>query len=472
MKFFQGLIACLMLISAAAAQNPTAVRFRFWKPIDRGVSKDEEIVAFTLDSDVYAATRSGLPDLRIVDQAQAEAPYLIEPIVEYRQERLRQTFGTDIVALRPNGNAIEVHLRLPAKSPDAEGFSFATPLRNYERKVLVSGSADGTAWTPLVTDGIIFDYSQYMDVSSREITLPRNNFSEFKVTIEDVADEKESPFKELTRSFKDAKEDHRVERTVIERRPFRIDRIGAWSTTARERIRQAMMVSYPAAGFDAKDDAAKKQTMITVRTRREPVTCFTLETPSRNFSRRVVVETLAAVNPDLHKQGPHVHNAPDSSWQPISEATIENFSFRDQKREQLTITIPEHREEQFRIVIQNEDNPPLNVTGVRAEGCAQRVVFLAQPAKTYRAFYGSETAGTPKYEAATVLGTLRQGNTPVVAKLGIQSENTDFGGEPSNVVRNLFNNWVFLGIALALMVIVLGWSLFRAGRRLESLPRQ
>ena len=59
---------------------------------------------------------------------------------------------------------------------------------------------------PLVSDGIIFDYSQYMDVSSREIALPKNSFREFKVTIDDVTDEKESPFKELTRTFKDAKE--------------------------------------------------------------------------------------------------------------------------------------------------------------------------------------------------------------------------------------------------------------------------
>ena len=276
MKFFQGLVACLMLISAVPAQNPSSVRFRFWKPIDRSAAKDEEIVAFTLDSDVYAATRSGLPDLRIVDESQAEAPYVIEPVVEFRQERSRQTFGTDIVALRPNGNAIEVHLRLLANSPDAEGFSFATPLRNYERKVRVSGSADGATWTPLVTDGIIFDYSQYMDVSSREIAIPKNNYREFKVTIEDMADDKESPFKELTRSFKGAKEEHRVERTVIERRPFRIDRISAWSTAVRERTRQPTTVSYPVAGFDTKDDAAKKQTIVTVRTRREPITRFTL----------------------------------------------------------------------------------------------------------------------------------------------------------------------------------------------------
>jgi hypothetical protein len=472
MKRVHGFLACLVLISAAQAQNPTAGRFRFVKTIDRAAAKDEEIVAFTLDSDIYAATRAGLPDLRIVDEAQAEVPFVIEPQVEYRQEHTRQSFNTEIVALRPDGNAIEVHLRLPAKSPDTDGFSFATPLTNYERKVRVSGSADGVKWTPLVAEGIIFDYSQYMDVSNREISLPKNSLREFKITIADVTDEKESPFKELARTFKDAKEDHRVERTIIERRPFRIDRIGAWVMETRERVQQGKTVGYAVAEFDAKEVAAKKQTVVTVRTRREPITQFTLETPGRNFSRRVVVEAPVVASPDPRKQGVRKQDNPDTGWQQIAEATIENFSFRNQKREQLTIRIPEGREEQFRIVIRNEDNPPLKITGVKAEGSVQRVVFLAQPGKAYRVFYGSETAAAPKYEAATVLATLRKDNTPVAAKLGAQADNIDFGGEPGPAVQGLLNNWVFLGTAIGLMVLVLGWCLFRAGRRLDSLPKE
>src|SRR5205807_10114482 len=131
---------------------------------------------------------------------------------------------------------------------------------------------------------------------------------------------------------------------------------------------------------------------------------------------------------------PVVHGV-NTQWHAIAEATISNFSFRNQHREALSIAFAERREEQFRIVIRNEDNPPLNVTGVKAEGSVQRVVFLAQPAKTYRLFYGSETAETPNYEASTVLATLRQDNTPVVAKLGAQADNTEFRGEPGVAVR-------------------------------------
>ncbi len=459
MKIFQALVAYLLLVSGLWAQGQTSDRFRFWKPIDHTAAKDDEIVAFTLDSDIYAATRDGLPDVRVLDEAQTQTSFLIEAQIEVRQKPSPRIFNTEIVKLRPDGNALEVRLRLPDKAPDAESFTFATPLTNYERKVRVSGSADGMKWTPLVTDGIIFDYSRYMDVSSREIALPKNRFREFKLMIEDVTDEKESPFKELTRTFKNAKEDQRVERTVIERRPFRIDRIDYRGMVAGPPARQPMTTMYPVAEFDAKVDAAKKQTIIMVRTRREPITRFALETSNRNFSRQVVVEVP-------------VMSGASTDWRTIAETTIENFSFRKQKRERLTIAIPERRADQFRIIIRNEDNPPLSVTGVRAEGSVERVVFLAQPAKTYRVFYGSETAPAPNYEALAVLTKLRQDNTPVAAPLGAQVSTGEFAEKPGPTARGWFNNWIFLGAAIVLMVAVLGWCLFRAGRRLESLPKE
>ena len=54
--------------------------------------------------------------------------------------------------------------------------------------------------------------------------------------------------------------------------------------------------------------------------------------------------------------------------------------------------------------------------------------------------------------------------------LGKQTDNPDFvfKATPSN--RGILDNWLFLGTAIGIMVIFLGWSLFRAGRRLESLP--
>jgi len=449
---------CVVLGAALPAAAQPAVRFRYEKALDRGAAPDEEIVAFTLDSDTYDATRSNFPDLRVLDRARAEVPYQLEADVEFREERTRQSFATEVVSLREGDNAIEVHLRIGKRAPYADGFRLVTAQADYERKVQVFGSDDGVEWKPLLADGIIFDYSRYMDVSNRELKLPANTFREFKLHIGDVTDEKESPYKELARTFRGGKEEERTERTMIQRRTFRIERIEALHTVTEQRVRRAKTSSYPIVRFEAQEDSANKQTIISIDTRREPLTSFTLVTPSRNFSRRVVVEV------------PIVKGV-QTDWQQIGAGTVSHFGFRSYRHEQLRVEFPERRDERYRIVIHNEDNPPLEIAGVAAEGNVYRVVFLALKAEDYRVLYGSELATSPKYEAGVVLAALRNEDfQPVAAKLGPQVENPEFGGEPDLALRALFNNWYFLGGVICLMVVALGWSLFRAGRHLKDLP--
>jgi len=459
MKPFSAWVMFLVLASVVPSTAQEPERFRYWKDVDRGASTEEEMVAFTLDNDIFAATRDGLPDLRVLDDAQAEAPCQIEPEAEYLEDRTRQSTQTEVVSLREEGSAIEVRLQLPKDHPAAEGFVFFSSQVDFERKVRVFGSHDGTSWTPLATEGIIFDYSRYMSVSNREVPLPPNSFRQFKLVIADVTDEKESPYKELTRTLRDGKEDHRKETTRIERRVFHIDQISFFWHVTRQHVKRTKVTRYPIAGFEKEEDAAKKQTILRVRTHREPLTRFTLQTASRNFDRRVVVEV------------PVVHGV-HTDWNAIGEATLSSFRFRNIHREQLSIVFPEHRQEEYRIVIRNDDNPPLEIKEVKAEGTVYQVIFLAQPGKGYRVFYGSQTAESPRYEAATVLATLREKYTPSRAKLGSQIENPAFQGEPGFGPVELLNNWFFLGAMICLMVVVLAWGLFRAGRRLEKLPKQ
>jgi hypothetical protein len=451
--------ACLALapLMSWAAEAPE--HFRFYRDIERGAAQEEEIVAFTLDGDIYAAARDGLPDLRIFDNTQVEIPYQIEPDVEYREEQTRNTFAAEVVSLREEQNAIEIRLRLPEKSPAAEGLSFSTPLSNYERKLQVFGSNDGTTWVSLAADAVIFDYSRYMNVGNHEVALPSNAFRQFKVVVEDVTDEKQSPYMELTRVFRGGKEDERVEQTKVQRRPFHIDQITAWHVVTRQHVQKTKRAAYPVSEFEVQEDSGKKQTILQVTTRREPITSFTLAVSSRNYSRRAVVEV------------PQVQGVV-TQWRQIGQATVANLHFRDFNREQLTIDFPEQRRETYRIIIDNEDNPPLEISGVKSEGNVYRAIFLAAEAKTYRVFYGSETAESPKYEASTVLSALRRDFQSVETKLGSQVENAAFAGESGTALLKPLNNWIFLGAAIALMVAVLAYGLFRAGRRLEDLPKE
>jgi hypothetical protein len=452
----------MVLLGAALAAAPSLAAgdsgFHFGKELDRGTALGEEILAVPLDLDIFAATRDGFPDLRISDEAGTEVPFVLEQVSEQRSERVRQACASELVSLRPmDGNALEIVVRLVEKAPNAGGVTILTPLTDYEHRVKIWGSPNEKDWSPLVSDGLIFDYSRYMDVRNREVVLPANDFRRFKLEVEQVLDERESPFLELTRSRRGGGKDQRIETTRIERRPFRIDRIDLWRTVEKESAPRAVKMSYPVKTFQVEEDAQEKVTRIQVRSRREPLTGLVLETPNRNFSRAVKVRV------------PVTHGV-RTEWVEVGSGTIHRFQFRAFRREELQLSFPERREEHYQIVIENADNPPLEITSVQAEGNRYRMVFLAAEGRRYRIKYGSGTAESPRYDTAAVLASLRPGFQPIDARLGAQVENPLY--REVHRLGDWLNNAVFLGFAIILMIVVLGWILFRAGQRIKQLPTE
>ena len=121
-------------------------------------------------------------------------------------------------------------------------------------------------------------------------------------------------------------------------------------------------------------------------------------------------------------------------------------------------------------MIENADNPPLEISSIKAEGEMYRLVFVASDQHHYRIEYGSDTAEAPRYDTAAVLASLGPGLQPVEAHPGPQVENAQYREVPS--LRDWLSNAIFLTLAIVLMVIVLGWILFRAGQRIKQLPNE
>ena len=242
------LICSVLLTFALPGMATEPASFRCSKPIDRGTATGESILAVTLDSDVYAATRRDFPDLRIFDARDHEVPCLLEKATEPRTRTVRNACQSTVVSLKERGDGLDVIVRLDADAPAADGLNIMTPLANYERRVSIEGSNDGLGWTPLLAGGVIFDYSRYMDIGNRELRLPYNSYRQFRLSISGIADTKESPFLDLTRKYRGGRETERTETTVLERRPFRIDRIELWHEQAEKTFEYDRKADYKAAG--------------------------------------------------------------------------------------------------------------------------------------------------------------------------------------------------------------------------------
>jgi hypothetical protein len=433
------------------------------KPVLMTVLQAEELVAVELDSDIYQSTRPGYPDLRLLTAADKEAAFLVRRKQTKVKRLVKQVWTAKEISLNPRddgGLEITIRIDLEQHPKQPQGIRLFSRLRNFEHCVRIESSADGETWQPLVEEALIFDYSQFMDVRNLAIELPpsaEDNNGWIRVTIEDVTQEQQSQLIELTRNLQGSEETNRTERLFINRQPFRIDRIAFWHDEMQVDTISDARAEYPLTVARIVEDAEAKQSHIYLESRREPITKLTLATEDRNFTRdaRVEVRQTTTIEPD--------------SWQAIGRGNLTRIDFRSLQRESLEIELSEHREMEYRVVIENRDSPPLVVSSFIAEGNVYEAVFLAQPQTDYRLAYGSNTLTAPQFDTAALSAALAEGFTPLGASLGpaVELKVAPTPAEP--LLKRLLNSGPLLTIVIVVLVVLMAAGLYRATRNLDKM---
>jgi hypothetical protein len=124
------------------------------------------------------------------------------------------------------------------------------------------------------------------------------------------------------------------------------------------------------------------------------------------------------------------------------------------------------------IVIDDRDSPPLEVSGIKAEGNVYEVVYLAGPDGHNQLLYGSADAEPASYDTVALQELLRERFRPAQAELGAQLSRPGNGVSSAFPWSKLLNNPRLLGGVITLLVIVLGWGLYRAIKRMDKLPSE
>jgi hypothetical protein len=450
------LIALSAAAGSARADEPP---FQFSKDVKVPPLKQEDLLSIVLDSEVFAATQEKLADIRLRDGDGKPVPSLLRKARTTRARSVRTAWPARKVSAQPLADGgLEITARLDAKDPRPTGLSLITPLRNFEQRVGVETPAEGQKWEPIVENALIFDYSRYMDVRSDSVSFPETGARLFRIVIENVTVEQQSELMALTRRLRGGEESERTEQVTVDRRPFRIDHIEFWRTDEQDRTTGDEKMNYPVAGHHVEHDKQNQQTIVYVDMRRQPLTSLELETSERNFSRHAVVEVERV-------QGVK------KTWERIGEGTLSRVDFKDLKREKLAISFPEARHGQYRIVIDDRDSPPLEIGGIKAEGDVYEIVYLAAPDRSYRLFYGSADAEPAAYDTAPLQEMLNERFRPAQAELGAQTA-VQGGAATAFHWSKVVNNPLLLGGVITLLVIALGWGLFRAVKRMDKLPSE
>ena len=449
MRIMLALLLCFLTLNGYAADEPG---YRISRDIINPDNSQHTLLALPLDVAVYAATNVDFSDLRVRDTAGVETPYLLQKIAGRKTVVRRVPSQGEKPALQKQGeDGIIINVDLKPDAANIDGLSVVTSQRDFEYVLAVQGSEEGRNWRTLVDNAMIYDYSRFMNVANHDVVLPVNSDRYFKITIARAIETREAELMELTRTLQGDTELQRNEKTKLQRQPLHIERIELWHNQTETVAYAEQLFDYPLSAFSISQDAEHKITWIDIQAQNQPLSGFTVNITTPNFSRQAEVSIP-------QKQGM------ETRMQTLARATLQGLHFKDISKEDNRIGFAEQRRPNYRISIYNQDNPPLDIENVIGTGPGYQLVFFAQSGQSYQLQYGSNRAVLPRYDTAAIQTLLSKGYQTVAAGLG--PEATIATQQAGFDVMQLLNSQLFLGLVIGLMVLVLGWSLFRVSQRL------
>lgn len=397
-----------------------------------------------LDAAVFAATRSGFPDLRVFDGNFREVPFLVEPRIEARERGVRQPVAARVGEIRElTGNRFEIRCDLEPGAPAANAVEIRTPLRDFIRTVRIAGSADNQFWQPLA-EGLIYDYARLLEFRRTIVPLPVNDCRAFQIEIAGVAPERAEPFVRLVET--DGQKAARAEEMRLA--SFQVGGIGFWQT-AVESVAEPILREWPPTGVEASRDLAARTTEFILDARRAPLTQIEFESRERDFNRLVTV---------LVPEG--------ERWRPIADGVVSRISVPEFATNAMVVRFPEQRADRLRIVVQHANASAVKFSGIRAFGPSYRLVWIAEPGARYRLACGNDRAEASGSDVAPIRAALANGNVPEPWQLAPPSVDPL---APAPGTGRLYSRYLPGGILLGLSAVA--WIFFARARRKAKAAR-
>jgi hypothetical protein len=357
-----------MASSAVAADLPAE-----WMNAQPVAIRQTGLLKISVPLETLTAARPALEDLRLYDSAGREVPYLLEkPVQPQRVTRSPQKFQ---VAVKDDATIIT--LDTGVRHPISE-ISVQTPATNFLKAVQLEGSTDGTTWKTLAQGQPLF---RQPNGASRLLTsIPPGIWSALRLTLDD-------------------------------RRSAPIPVTGV-----QLHVEPASAPSEAVEVNSVQRTEEPGQTRLALRLAGANFTLakLTLETPDPLFTR---VVTLS------HQQ--YMENEIRESV--ISRDNIYRVSLPGQPPAQklsFAVDVPV-RSHDLLLTIHNEDNPPLQISSMKAQRRPVYLTFLAAQGGSYYLLTGNSQSPAPSYDLFSLKANL-QGAVVTAAPPGPLARNAAF----------------------------------------------
>jgi hypothetical protein len=379
------------LSSPCAVVDPKALRFLLVLLVTFGITQADAaplndwpsrqrldvpapgLVRVAVPPETHDAAQASLADLRLLDPAGAEVPYLIEQ-PRARTRTLRPQEGWQVF-LEANRTRIEIDLNLRGQ---LTAFSLETPAPEFLKAASLTGTAEGVARALLTAYPV---FRQPGGAARLQFKLPESAWTHLTLILDD-ARSKPIPITGILLHEEDSPTPPPEVVAV---------RLG-------ERI----------------ENTSETRLTIDLGAARVPLAGLRFHTGEPLFVRRVNVLTRQWTNGEVRERS-------------LGGGTIYRVAVEGQATAgQLDLALdvqPPTRE--LVLAIDNGDSPPLPVEAVDMLRRPTHLVFLARQAGTFQLFSGNPRATAPRYDVAALASQLKGANVALL-KPGTLGANPDF----------------------------------------------
>ncbi len=425
-KIFLMTLVFLSLASSSVAADFSQRDWRYVKAINLPAKlQPENLVEIVPDREVFANAAHGLADLRIISSKNEEVPYKLEVS---KSESKRTSFP---VSIRDKGY-IPGSYNIFTADLGQEGIlhneiEIRITSTNFRRTATVEASNDEATWMKMA-EQTVYDFTVKERRFTTRDTRIRYPDSTARYVQVKIADDGEGPLEITGATVFFVKE-----------------------TPARE-------IPWPSSILDISRDTGQRTTNVEVDLGTPGIPSYRLDinVPDTNFYREVTLQT----------------STDRKQWSTIlPQADIYAFDTPKFAGKSLGITYREATSRYLRLVIHDEDSPPLTIHEVDVWGLRRRIVFAADPQQSYQLYYGNAEAQRPYYDIERVFPYLVTEQLPE-AMLGPQATNPDFVEEKPPVSERF--PWLFPTVVVVAVIVValLLIGIFRQARKVLPPPKE
>ncbi len=395
----KSLTAFLLLISFLA--NGQTGAYRYQRALSEPSGQWHQVA---LPDDIFQKTREDLADIRILGITAKgdtiEAPYLLRTTVQKTTDR-------------------EVSFTVLNATKGAGGyyFTFEAPTRstinqidlkfrqnNFDWTVKLEGSQDQHEWFTLAEHyPVMAIKNDQTDFKFSSLHFPAANFRYFRVFI-DSSEKPELESAHLSQRLKSA----------------------------------ATYKTYITGAPTIKEDRQRNETVIDIDLKTTvPVSMIRINAADQfDYHRPVTIQTVT----DSMQTG--------SGWR-RRYATIAAgiISSADSNAINFNSTLSG----KLRVLVHNQNNPPLNIRTVEIKGYVYNLVARFTEKASYYLVYGNKDAPAPEYDLRYF-----SNNIPVEPSLLTAGEEKETGAAPGSPAP-LFENKTWLWSIMAIIILALGW---------------